>query len=124
MVLLRWFVSEKRWALDEATFLGLAGVGDLLATCSSPDSRNYRVGYGLAQGEKLDAILENLGSTAEGVRTAETIHKFAIAKGIVMPITEGVYHLINQDLTAREVLAQADDPTSSRVIKKSGPPFG
>jgi glycerol-3-phosphate dehydrogenase (NAD(P)+) len=94
----------KAMGAEEATFLGLAGVGDLLATCSSPDSRNYRVGYGIAQGEKLSDILTKLGSTAEGVLTAETVHKFAVSKGILMPITEGVYHLIHQDLTAREVL--------------------
>ncbi|WP_445260595.1 NAD(P)H-dependent glycerol-3-phosphate dehydrogenase, partial [Picosynechococcus sp. PCC 7002] len=46
------------------TFLGLAGLGDMLATCTSPLSRNYRVGYGLAQGKSLEQILEELGSTA------------------------------------------------------------
>lgn len=62
---------------NQATFLGLAGVGDLLATCSSPLSRNYRVGLRLAKGEKLEAILADLGSTAEGVRTTQSVWAFA-----------------------------------------------
>lgn len=77
------------------TFLSLAGVGDLLATCSSPSSRNYRVGFRLAAGEKIDEILRTLGSTAEGVRTTETVHAFADAHGIYMPITEGVHQLLS-----------------------------
>jgi glycerol-3-phosphate dehydrogenase (NAD(P)+) len=91
---------------DESTFLGLAGVGDLLATCSSPKSRNYRVGFQLGSGRKLDEILANLGSTAEGVGTTDTVHHYAVAHGISMPITEGVYHLLRGDLSATEVLHQ------------------
>lgn len=53
------------------TFLGLAGVGDLFLTCSSPTSRNYTVGYRLGKGEALDDIIKTLGSVAEGVTTAQ-----------------------------------------------------
>lgn len=89
---------------DVKTFLGLAGMGDLLATCGSPKSRNYRVGYRLAQGEKLDQIIKDLGSTAEGVVTTEHVRKFAVAHKISMPITEGVYRLTYQGVSARDVL--------------------
>ena len=51
------------------TFLGLAGVGDLIVTCASPLSRNYRVGYALGKGQSLDDILEELGQVAEGINT-------------------------------------------------------
>jgi len=61
----------------EETFLGLAGVGDLFATCSSPASRNYRVGAALAGGQRLEDVLRELGSTAEGVRTTQIISQFA-----------------------------------------------
>lgn len=82
----------------ESTFLTLAGVGDLLATCSSPLSRNYRVGMRLALGERLDEILADLGTTAEGVRTTYIVHQYARDHGIAMPITEAVYRLLyNQE---------------------------
>jgi len=87
------------------TFLGLAGMGDLLATCSSPLSRNYRVGNRLAKGEKLPDILKSLGSTAEGVRTAKSVYEFAKLRGIEMPITEGVYHLIHSGYSVQDVMS-------------------
>jgi glycerol-3-phosphate dehydrogenase (NAD(P)+) len=86
------------------TFLGLAGMGDLLATCGSAMSRNYRVGLRLAEGEALPAILESLGSTAEGVITTQTVWKFASSRGIPMPITEGVYRLTHEGVLARDIL--------------------
>lgn len=88
----------------ESTFLGLAGVGDLLATCSSPLSRNYRVGLKLARGEKLESILRELGSTAEGVRTARIVHEFAVQHGIAMPITEAVYRLVAEELSVADIM--------------------
>jgi glycerol-3-phosphate dehydrogenase (NAD(P)+) len=78
----------------ESSFLGLAGIGDLLATASSPLSRNHRVGVRLARGERLGEILEELGATAEGVRTTEIVWKHASANGIPMPITEGVHRIL------------------------------
>jgi len=86
------------------TFLGLAGIGDLLATCSSNLSRNYRVGARLAKGEPLAKVLEELGSTAEGVRTSRSVWAFAEKRGIDMPITEGVCQIIDGKLPASEVL--------------------
>jgi glycerol-3-phosphate dehydrogenase (NAD(P)+) len=86
------------------TFLGLAGMGDLLATCGSPRSRNYRVGFRLAQGERLEKIMDDLGSTAEGIGTTEHVWKFASARGILMPITGGVYRLTHQEQSAQEFL--------------------
>ncbi len=89
---------------QESTFLGLAGIGDLLATCCSPLSRNYRVGFRLAQGEKLEQILEELGSTAEGVSTTHTVRKFALDQGVSMPITEAVSLLIQGEASAQDML--------------------
>ena len=91
---------------DPATFLGLAGVGDLLATCSSPLSRNYRVGYRLAMGEPLDKILAELGSVAEGVRTTRSVWLYAEARKIDMPITYGVYELLRGQARATEILTE------------------
>ena len=89
---------------QQSTFLGLAGVGDLLATCSSPLSRNYRVGFALGQGKKLEQVLQDLGSTAEGVRTCRSVREFAQKRGIYMPITEGVYELLQGERGVQDVL--------------------
>lgn len=88
----------------ESTFLGLAGVGDLLATCSSSLSRNYRVGFRLAKGETLDQILKELGSTAEGVRTTRSVLRYSLENGIDMPITAGVAALLDNKITIQEAL--------------------
>ncbi len=91
---------------ENATFLGLAGIGDLLATSSSSLSRNYRVGFGMAQGKKLKDILAELGSVAEGVMTTKHIWKFAKAHEIYMPITQGVYQLLYEDRSVKEILIE------------------
>lgn len=91
---------------EQSTFLGLAGIGDLLATCSSNLSRNYRVGYRLAQGDPLETVVEELGSTAEGVRTAMNVWEFAEQRGIPMPITEGVCQIMKGRASARDVLSR------------------
>lgn len=72
------------------TFLGLAGVGDLFLTCSSPSSRNYTVGYRLGKGESLDTIIDTLGSVAEGVSTTEGVKKIIDELGVQAPIASSV----------------------------------
>jgi glycerol-3-phosphate dehydrogenase len=68
------------------TFLGLAGVGDLFLTCSSPASRNYTVGYRLGKGESLETITDTLGSVAEGVSTTKGVKVIIDELGIQAPI--------------------------------------
>lgn len=87
------------------TFLGLSGMGDMLATCTSVLSRNYRVGYGLAEGKSLEQILEELGSTAEGVNTAYVLHDIAEREKISVPISKQVYLLLHGDISAEEAVA-------------------
>jgi glycerol-3-phosphate dehydrogenase (NAD(P)+) len=91
---------------EEATFLSLAGIGDLLATCASPLSRNYRVGLQIAKGEKLQQVLEELGSTAEGVMTTRTVREYARENRIDMPITEGVYQLLQDGASVQSVIRE------------------
>ncbi|HIK37520.1 MAG: NAD(P)H-dependent glycerol-3-phosphate dehydrogenase [Geminocystis sp.] len=81
------------------TFFGLSGLGDLLATCDSPLSRNYQVGYQLAQGKSLSDILSNLEGTAEGVNTTEVLVKLAQRENISVPIAYQVYLLLRGELT-------------------------
>lgn len=86
------------------TFFGLAGLGDLLATCSSVLSRNYRVGYGLAHGKSLEQILDELGSTAEGVNTTNVLVKLANRESIPVPISRQVYRLLHGKITPQEAV--------------------
>jgi len=78
------------------TFLSLGGAGDLFLTASSTLSRNYRVGLGLAKGQSMDEILDELGEVAEGVPTAKALHKIATDKDIYLPIAEEVYAMIEK----------------------------
>lgn len=78
----------------EETFLGLSGAGDLFLTASSVLSRNYRVGFMLAEGRKLEGILEELGEVAEGVKTAFAIDKIAKESGIYTPIVSEVVKIL------------------------------
>lgn len=96
------------------TFYGLAGVGDLVLTCTGNLSRNYQVGYRLGKGEKLENILEDLRQVAEGVKTAKVVKNFAKKFKTELPICEEVY----------KVLYEGEDPKTclkrllSRSLKK------
>jgi len=79
---------------DHRTFLGLAGVGDLIATGGSRLSRNYRVGLGLGQGKRLDVILREIGQVAEGVPTTRAICALADQVGIEMPVSRAIHAVL------------------------------
>jgi glycerol-3-phosphate dehydrogenase (NAD(P)+) len=98
------------------TFFGLSGLGDMLATCSSVLSRNYRVGYGLAQGRSLSQVLTDLHSTAEGVNTANVLMRLAEQEGISIPISLQVYRLLNGHITPQEAV----DSLVRRDLKSEG----
>lgn len=85
-------------------FLGLAGVGDLVATCSSQLSRNYTVGFRLAQGEKLPEILQSMEETAEGVNTIKITKKLADFYKVRAPILEMLHKILFEELTVEEAL--------------------
>lgn len=89
---------------NPSTLYGLSGMGDLIATCSSPLSRNYKVGYMLGQGKKLDEILESLGSVAEGVKTSKAVCKLVKELGISAPLSEMIYEVIHTDITPKEAV--------------------
>jgi glycerol-3-phosphate dehydrogenase (NAD(P)+) len=88
----------------EETFYGLSGLGDLLATCTSPLSRNYQVGYQLAQGKTLSEILAHLQGTAEGVNTAHVLIQLAQQRQISVPIAQQVHRLLNGQITPQEAV--------------------
>jgi len=86
------------------TFMGLAGLGDLVLTCTGELSRNREVGVGLAQGLALEDALARLGHVAEGVRSAEAVRERARRHGIEMPITEGVCAVLAGAVTPTEAV--------------------
>jgi glycerol-3-phosphate dehydrogenase (NAD(P)+) len=76
------------------TFAGLAGIGDLVVTCTSRHSRNWRAGYLLAQGGSLDQVLSNVGMVVEGVKTTKTAYSLSRQFGVEMPITDELYRVL------------------------------
>ncbi len=98
LILTRSMAEMSRFAVAKGanpmTFLGLAGMGDLVATCTSKLSRNYQLGYNLGKGMKIDEAKENIGQVAEGIRTLEVIKNESIELGIKMPLVESLYNII------------------------------
>jgi len=86
------------------TFAGLAGMGDLVLTCTGELSRNRTVGYKLGQGTSLPDILSEMKMVAEGVKTAKAAYGLAKKYGVEMPITEQVYRLLYEDTTPQDVV--------------------
>jgi glycerol-3-phosphate dehydrogenase (NAD(P)+) len=89
---------------DPLTFAGLAGMGDLILTCTGPLSRNHAVGVELGRGRAIGDILAGMSMVAEGVRTAKAARALAVREGIEMPIVEEVYALLYEDRAPREAV--------------------
>lgn len=89
-----------------ATFMGLAGMGDLILTCTGDLSRNRRVGLALAAGKKLPQILGELGHVAEGVSTAREVARLAERLGVDMPIAQTVDAILHEDVPALAAVEQ------------------
>ncbi|WP_416353884.1 NAD(P)H-dependent glycerol-3-phosphate dehydrogenase [Agrilactobacillus fermenti] len=88
------------------TFSGLSALGDLIVTCTSPHSRNWRAGRSLGQGQSLEHILTTMGMAVEGVYTAKTVHDLSIARNIDMPISEAIYQVLYAHQNIQSVIAQ------------------
>ncbi|RZS94692.1 NAD(P)H-dependent glycerol-3-phosphate dehydrogenase [Cecembia calidifontis] len=86
------------------SFIGLAGIGDLVATCNSTLSRNFTVGYRLAKGEKLEDIQASMEEVAEGINTIRLMKAFVEGTGMRAPITENLYKVLFEDLKIEEAL--------------------
>jgi len=86
------------------TFMGLAGLGDLVLTCTDDQSRNRRVGLALGQGSSLDEAITAIGQAVEGVKSAPEVHQLAQQEGVEMPITEQVYRVLYEGKTARDAV--------------------
>jgi glycerol-3-phosphate dehydrogenase (NAD(P)+) len=89
---------------DKHAFLGLAGIGDLIATCSSPHSRNFKVGHLLAHGKSLQDILNPMEEVAEGVETVRITKKLVDQYRVRAPIVQTVYRVVENKMTVNEGL--------------------
>jgi glycerol-3-phosphate dehydrogenase (NAD(P)+) len=107
MLLTRSLAEMSRFAVhmgaNPITFLGLAGVGDLFVNCSSPLSRNYRVGVALGRGQPLDEILAGMDQVAEGINTLGLLRTEAERRGVPMPLVEGLYAILHEHRPVGEV---------------------
>ena len=99
---------------NPSTLYGLSGMGDLIATCSSPMSRNYTVGSMLGKGKKIDDILKELGSVAEGVKTSKAVCELAKKLDIEVPVSNAIYEAVYTDITPKELL----DKLMNRKLKE------
>lgn len=93
-----------RKGANPITLSGLAGMGDLVLTCTGDLSRNRTVGLALGRGQKLDDVLAGMTQVAEGVRTAKSVHDLAAKLGVDMPLHEAVYRILYEGLSPRAAL--------------------
>jgi glycerol-3-phosphate dehydrogenase (NAD(P)+) len=101
---------------DPLTFGGLAGMGDLFATCMSPYSRNQQVGFELGQGRKIDEIIAGMNMVAEGVKTSKVVGELAAKVGIEMPIAEQVEAVCHHGVAVASALAALMQRPSGREL--------
>ena len=88
------------------TFLGLAGIGDLIVTGMSPNSRNYRAGRELGSGKSLAEVEEAMGMVIEGVSTTKAVYEFSVQHQVDMPITKAIYQVLYEQLPLQNAITQ------------------
>jgi len=93
-----------RLGANPMTLIGLAGLGDLILTCTGTQSRNFQVGVKLGQGMPLGDILSGMAMVAEGVKTSRAVHLLAQRLGVEMPLVEAVYRILYEDLAPKDAL--------------------
>lgn len=127
MLITRALAEMTRFAVklgaNPMTFLGLAGVGDLIVTCSSPKSRNYQVGFALGEGLSLEDAVARLGEVAEGVNTLKVLKARAEELQVYMPLVSGLHAILFEGRTLAqviEVLMRGEPKTDVDFIPTSG----
>ncbi|MEX0941308.1 MAG: NAD(P)H-dependent glycerol-3-phosphate dehydrogenase [Pseudomonadales bacterium] len=123
MLLTRSLAEMSRFANSMGarpmTFLGLAGVGDLMVTCGSKLSRNFQIGFYVGQGMTLMQAVEKLGRLAEGINTVRSVKHKADEMGVYMPIVSGLYEILFEDKPVAEViktLMTGDQPSDVEFV--------
>ncbi|MCY1394418.1 Glycerol-3-phosphate dehydrogenase [NAD(P)+] [compost metagenome] len=127
MLITRALAEMTRFAVslgaNPMTFLGLAGVGDLIVTCSSPKSRNYQVGFALGEGLSLEEAVSRLGEVAEGVNTLKVLKARAQELQVYMPLVAGLHAILFEGRTLNQVielLMRGEPKTDVDFISTSG----
>ena len=127
MLITRALAEMTRFAVklgaNPMTFLGLAGVGDLIVTCSSPKSRNYQVGFALGEGLGLEDAVARLGEVAEGVNTLKVLKNKAEELQVYMPLVAGLHAILFEGRTLEQViqaLMRGEPKTDVDFISPSG----
>jgi len=92
------------YGAERETLMGLSGLGDLILTCGSTQSRNMSLGKAIGEGRTFAEIMAERNSVAEGAHTVEIVHKIAAEKGLSMPITEAVYQILKEGKDVRTVM--------------------
>ncbi|WP_291293060.1 NAD(P)H-dependent glycerol-3-phosphate dehydrogenase [Enterococcus sp.] len=104
------------------TFIGLSGVGDLIVTCTSVHSRNWRAGNLLGKGHRLEEVLENMGMIVEGVSTTKAARELATALHVEMPITETIYSVLYEgkaiEQAAKEIMLRDGKEENEFTLEK------
>lgn len=110
MLITRSLAEMTRFAVhmgaNPMTFLGLAGVGDLIVTCMSPLSRNYQVGFALGQGKTLEQAVAQLGQVAEGVNTLKVLKQKSEEEGVYMPLVAGLHAILFEQQPLSAVISR------------------
>lgn len=127
MLITRALAEMTRFAVqlgaNPMTFLGLAGVGDLIVTCSSSKSRNYQVGFALGEGLSLEDAVARLGEVAEGVNTIKVLKSKAEELQVYMPLVAGLHAILFEGRTLEQVvegLMRAEPKTDVDFIPTTG----
>lgn len=95
-----------RMGADPMTFLGLSGVGDLILTCTSDLSRNFRLGYAVAKGKSVDEVLADIGQAVEGVNTVKLVKEKAEEMSVYMPLVSGLHAVLFEGKAMGDVMRQ------------------
>jgi len=90
---------------DPMTFIGLSGVGDIIVTATSSNSRNWRAGDELGKGEALDDVINHMGMVIEGLATTKAAYELSRERGVSMPITEAIYQVIYEGKDIRQAIS-------------------
>lgn len=121
LLMTRSIAEMSRFAVsmgaNPMTFIGLAGMGDLIVTCTSPLSRNYRIGEAIGKGMTLDQAISAVGQTAEGVNTLKIIKEKADEKNIYMPLANGLYRILFSGSTIEKELSSLMDSASNSDVE-------
>jgi len=121
MLITRSLAEMSRFAValgaNPMTFLGLAGIGDLIVTCTSSMSRNYRVGYAVGQGQTMDDAVASLGQVAEGTQTLLLVKEKAEEMEVYMPLVRGLYEILYNQASIDDVVKALMSATQNSDVE-------